>query len=129
MIVLDATVLIAHLAADRHAPAAAEILDTEDELCLHPLTLAECVVGPMRTGQEIAFRSALDRIGIETWQPDAQHPYRLARLRHEAGLKLPDCCVLGLAESRRALLATFDKTLARVARERGVEVLDAGQPS
>ena len=121
MIVLDARVLIAHLKPDHtHAQAAAGILNTEEELIIHPLTLAELLVGPMRTHQEEAFRSALIRLGILTWTPDPDHPYRLARLRATSGLKLPDCCVLDTARSTQATLATFDHTLAKAATDRGV---------
>jgi predicted nucleic acid-binding protein len=53
---------------------------------------------------------------------------RLAGLRASTGLKLPDCCALLVAEAQGAALATFDDRLARVARSRGVAVLD-GEPN
>ncbi|MCL1840450.1 MAG: PIN domain-containing protein [Propionibacteriaceae bacterium] len=121
---MDACVLIAHLEPGHpHAQAAAGILDTEEELTIHPLTLAELLVGPMRTHQEQAFRSALTRLGIQTWTPDPDHPDRLARLRATSGLKLPDCCVLDTAQTTQATLATFDHPLAKAATDRGVPIM------
>lgn len=44
MIVLDASVLISHLIEDVHSTRALDIIDTEEELAIHPITLAECLV-------------------------------------------------------------------------------------
>jgi len=124
MIVVDSCVLIAHLqAGDARAPEALEILDTEEELLIHPLTVAECFIGAIRTGQEAAFRGALVRIGIEVWQPDAEHPFRSARWRVENRLKLPDACILDAAEHTGSTLATFDEALGAAARTIGVPVV------
>lgn len=124
MIVLDATVLIAHLAGDDvHADRALAILDTEEELAIHPLTLAECLVGPARVHRDDEALEAIDRLGIEQLPFDTQQPLALARLRASTSLKLPDCCVLAAAIEAGARLATFDDKLARIARERGVETV------
>jgi len=124
MIVLDACVLIAHLEAGHvHAAIAANILDTEEELAIHPLTLAELLVGAVRSGQENTVRQALGRIGIIVWHPDDEQPTRLARLRADTGLKLPDCCVLDTAQVQGAAVATFDDALGRAARHLGLAVL------
>jgi len=48
---------------------------------------------------------------------------RLAELRAASGLKLPDCCVLDIAISNHASLATFDDALAVAARRRDIAVL------
>jgi len=124
MIILDACVLIAHLEAGHvHARQAFEILDTEDTLVIHPLTLAECLVGAVRTGQEGVFRSALERIGINIWTPDNDHPYRLARLRADYHLTMPDCCVLDAARHTSATLATFDAALSDAATRLNVQTV------
>ncbi|MDR0284880.1 MAG: PIN domain-containing protein [Propionibacteriaceae bacterium] len=123
MIVLDACVVIAFFRADDpHATAALEIVDTEEELYLHPLTLAECAVGPAKTGTLADFRRGVLRLGLNTWVPDDGHSYRLAILRATTPCKLPDCCVLDTARTLGARLATFDAALAKVARAVGVEV-------
>ena len=124
MIVLDATVLIAHLAGDDvHADRALAIIDTEEELAIHPLTLAECLVGPARVQREDEALETIERLGIEQLPFGADQPLALAKLRASTSLKLPDCCVLAAAIEAGARLATFDDKLARIARERGVETV------
>lgn len=126
MIVLDASVLIAHFAVeDAHQDAAFEILDTEDDLLVHPLTLAEALVYPARVGTEQIDRARIDSLGVALQASDGDQPVSIARLRASTGLKLPDCCVLMTAEHNDATLATFDRRLADVARERGIEVVGA----
>ena len=128
MIVVDASVLITHLAPDqRDGARAANILDTEYALIMHPLTVAECAVGPARVGELAVFQRAIARLGLEVWQPDSAHAYRVATLRATSPLKLPDCCVLDAAHTLSASLATFDEQLAKVARSHGIPV-DDGNP-
>jgi predicted nucleic acid-binding protein len=123
VIVLDASVLIAHLAADQpQAELAANLLSTTESLVIHPLTLAECAVGPTKTGQLPVFQRIIRQLDLEIWQPDADHPYRLAALRAMSPLKLPECCVLDTARNLSATLATFDHLLAGTARSLGVTV-------
>ena len=124
MIVIDACVLIALLQFGHpHAERAAAIMDTEEDLLLHPLTLAEVLVGAVRAGREKQCRHSLSSIGIETWAPDVDHPYRLAHWRATTTLKMPDCCVLDTAHHLPASLATFDDRLAKVASANGVPVV------
>jgi len=119
VIVLDANVIIAFAEHGHvHAAQALDILDTEEELLIHPLTLAECVVGAARQGQEPALRDLMERVGVMVWSPDPEHPWRLGRLRASTSLRLPDCCVLDVADHEDATLATFDTRLAQVARDR-----------
>ncbi|WOF21525.1 PIN domain-containing protein [Microbacterium betulae] len=128
MIVLDASVMIAHMVGgDAHAERAFEILDTEDELMLHPMTAAESLVGPVRVGREAEALAVLTRLGVERHVPADDEPVELARLRAETGLRLPGCCVLAAALVEGASLATFDTRLARAARERGVDVIGADE--
>lgn len=124
MIVLDASVLIAHMVeGDVHSTRALEILDTEEELGLHPMTRAECLVGPVRVGLEVEAVDAIDRLGVERLASAADEPLDLARLRAQTGLKLPDCCVLAAALRHGASLATFDVRLAEVARGLSLSVV------
>lgn len=126
MIVLDASVMIAHmLHGNAHADAAFEILETEEELFIHPLTVAESFVGPARRGRISDAERAIRTLGIEQIVPPPSEPAVLAQLRALTSLKLPDCCVLATAESLGAALATFDRHLADVARARGIVVRGA----
>jgi len=128
MIVLDASVLIAHLAGDdAHSASAFDILDTEEELAMHPVTLAEILVGPARVHREQDAIDAIFRLGVEELPWQADEPVTLARLRASAALRLPDCCVLAAALREKATLATFDTRLAAAAAAAGVPV--AGSPS
>jgi predicted nucleic acid-binding protein len=123
VIVLDANVLIAHFAVrDAHSERALEILDTEEQLAIHPLTLAEVLTKPARDGREDHYRDRVAAIGIEQLRIPIEQPLALARLRATTPLKLPDCCVLAAAMETGASLATFDAILARVAPEHGVAV-------
>lgn len=124
MIVLDAGVLIAHLSInDAHQDAAFEILDTEEDLLIHPLTLAEALVHPARLGAEQASLAKIDSLGLLRREESVDEPLHIARLRASSSLKMPDCAVLATAEAFGATLATFDRRLADVARERGVTVV------
>ncbi|MEU4015776.1 PIN domain-containing protein [Microbacterium sp. NPDC028030] len=126
MIVVDAGVLIAHLSIDDiHQGAAFEILDTEEDLMIHPLTLAEALVHPARNGTELADLAKIDSLGLMRREEPIDEPVHIARLRAASSLRLPDCAVLATAEAFGATLATFDRRLADVARARGVAVVGA----
>lgn len=125
MIVLDASVLVAHLDAadDHHARAAALLPELADEpLAASPLTLAEVLVGPTRAGHVERATTALRQLEVATVGLDDAAPSRLAQLRVATGLKLPDCCVLLAAEQVAADMATFDDRLAAAGRRRGFVV-------
>lgn len=123
MIALDASVLIAHLnSADLHHGAATAILlgGTPGQMLVHPITMAEVLVGGVRIGQGASMRDDLRAAGIAIASHDDDEPLRIAELRATSGLKLPDCCVLSVAIHHRGSLATFDNALAAEARKRGV---------
>lgn len=127
MIVLDASVLIAHLDASdaHHARAGALLLDMADEaLGASPLSLAEVLVGPTRAGQLDRAAVALHQLDVISVALAEDAPARLAVLRAATNLRLRDCCVLLAAEQTRATVATFDDGLAAAARERGFVVRD-----
>lgn len=126
MIVLDASVLIAHLnPVDAHHDAATRLLldASSDSLLVHPMTLAEVLVGGARANVAAQMNADLDAAGIQLTDHDAQEPLRLAELRATSGLKLPDCCVLDAAIANNASLATFDHALAAAAKKRRVTVV------
>ena len=117
MIVLDAGVLIALLDnGDAHHAAATELFSREGSPYLvHPLTMAEVLVGPARAGREHEVWRDLQAIGVEIADLGAGEAIALARLRARARLKMPDTCVLATAEHFRMPLATFDQQLAATA--------------
>lgn len=127
MIVLDASVVIALLdASDAHHDAAVRVLSAAGavDLGISPLTVAEILVGPTRSGRADQVRALLDALDLQPVPWGSASPARLAALRATTGLKLPDCCVLLAAEDAGfRTIATFDVQLGRVAAERGLGVL------
>lgn len=126
MIVVDASVLIAHFTAlDVHHTAAEDLLVrlVDDRLCAHPLTITEMLVGAARNGRALTQREDIRDLGVEQWRPDDEEPLRLAELRATTGLKLPDCCVLSAALSTDRMIATFDQVLSDAAQRLGIRTL------
>ena len=119
MIVLDASVLIAHLdSTDLHHAEAERLLEESAgaPLAASAITLAETLVSPARNGRLKDAESALRRLGVEELAIGPEAAPRLATLRAETGLKMPDCCVLLAALDREATLASFDSALLASAR-------------
>jgi predicted nucleic acid-binding protein len=122
VIVVDASVLIAHL--DRndalHDRALDSLLETAGQpLACSPITLAEVLVGPARAGRLGDARLAVTQIGVGEIPFGEDAAARLAGLRAETALKMPDCCVLLAAEDAQAeAVLTFDDRLARAAERR-----------
>jgi predicted nucleic acid-binding protein len=124
VIVLDASALIAHLdGADVHHERARHLLldHAGERLGASVLTLAEALVAPAHAGRLADAQAALRRLSVQPIGLDADAAPRLAALRAETGLRMPDCCVLYAAEAASAdMLATFDERLARAAGARGL---------
>lgn len=127
MIVLDATVVIAHLdSSDLHHAQASAVLESvvDEDLRISPITLAECYTGPARKGLLERARSDIRRLEISIVPLDDSAPERLATLRAHTRLRMPDCCVLLAAHSVSAEVATFDTRLANAATSLGLSVRD-----
>ena len=127
MIVLDASVLVAHLySRDMHHVRANGLLkaNADEDLTIHPMVMAEVLVEPARVGRMRQTLELFDSIRIEQWYATPGESVRLAHLRAETGLTLPECCSLAVAIEGRASLATFDQRLADAARSLGVTVID-----
>jgi predicted nucleic acid-binding protein len=123
VIVLDASVLIGHLdGADPHHAKARALLEKSDAepLGASAITLAETLVAPARTGRLKEAQTALERLGVSELGLGEDAPGRLAKLRAEVGLKLPDCCVLLAAQEHRGTVASFDAELVRTAEALGL---------
>jgi predicted nucleic acid-binding protein len=127
LIVLDASVLIAQLNhRDAHHQRASALLAKTGNQALgaSPITLAESLVSPARSGRLADMAAALNRLGVDELPLPEGAPTRLAQLRAETGRKLPDCCILLAAEECGATVASFDDALLAAATEMGLETLD-----
>ena len=122
MIVVDASVLIAHLDENDalHDRAVEALLATaEQPLACSPITLAEVLVGPARADRLRDARGAITDLGVAEIPLGDDAAARLAALRAETALKMPDCCVLLAAEDGQAeMVLTFDNRLARATEQR-----------
>ena len=126
MMVLDASVVIAMFNPnDPHHDRAIEVVDENagDTLLIHPMTLAEVLVGAVQQGHATRRLAELDSMGIRRSEPHADEPLLLAELRTTTRLRLPDCCVLAVATRAPATLVTFDSALKRAAIGLNVRVL------
>lgn len=124
MIVLDASVLIAHLdGSDRHHTTARNLLEANsgEPLGASPITLAETLVSPARAGRQGDAEAALQRLGVQELPLRGGTPGRLAEMRAEVGLKMPDCCVLLAAQDHEGIVASFDSDLLLAARKLGLQ--------
>jgi predicted nucleic acid-binding protein len=120
LIVLDASVLIAHFdAGDPHHEKARRLLKkyNGEQLGASAITLAETLVSPARAGRLVDAEAALDRLGVVELVLDEGSPGLLAAMRTESGMKLPDCCVLLAARDHDAAVASFDKRLLAAAKK------------
>lgn len=127
MIVLDASVLIAHLdGRDPHHELAVELLRTHatEMLGASQISLAETLVAPARAGRLEEAQEALEKLAVRDLAFAHGVSHRLASLRAETGLKLPDCCVLLAAEDHHGGVASFDRDLCQRARDRAIPVVD-----
>jgi predicted nucleic acid-binding protein len=127
VIVVDASVLIAHLDENDalHDRAADALLAVaEQPLGCSPITLAEVLVGPARVGRIRDARSAIADLGVAEIPLGDDAATRLAVLRAETALKMPDCCVLLAATDAPATaVLTFDDRLARAAEMQRLRVV------
>lgn len=124
MIVLDASVLIAHFdGADAHHSRARRLLSEglSDVLRASPITLAEFLVTGTRAGVQGAMLDGLSSLGVSTEHLPVDAPARLADLRVRTGLKMPACCVVLAAQTSTGAVATFDDRLASAARSLGLD--------
>lgn len=126
MIVLDASVLIGHLdGRDPHHTKARALLEASgaEPLGASAITLAETLVAPARAGRLKEARAALKRLGVSELELGEGAPGRLAQLRADTGLKLPDCCVLAVARRLKGAVASFDEDLVGAARKLGLKTV------
>jgi predicted nucleic acid-binding protein len=102
LIVLDASVVIAHLDPDdalHDAATEALLAHGDDDLRLPASAYAESLVDPARKGRMDEARDALAALQLEIAPIDATVAERAASLRaRESGIRLPDALVLACGE-------------------------------
>lgn len=126
MIVLDASVLMAHFSSnDAHHEEASGILSAwrEHEFATSVLTLAEFYVAPAKAGKLEGAQNLIRRLRVRALDIPEHAAPALAQIRAERGLKMPDVCVLYAAVEQGAALATFDDKLASVGRAADLRVI------
>jgi len=125
VIIVDASVLIAHLDGDdaHHARATDALEQASEEFGASSITLAEVLVGPARQGRLAEARVALHALEVRELPLPGDAAERLAVLRAAVGLRLPDCCVLLAAQEAGGTVLTFDERLGREASRLGHDSL------
>jgi predicted nucleic acid-binding protein len=123
LIVLDASVVIAHLDPDDalHPSATSTLLEyAGDDLRLPASAYAESLVDPARKGRLDEARAALAALQFQIVPIDGLLAERAASLRaHERGLRLPDALVLACGEILGAdAILTADRRWRRFDRVR-----------
>jgi len=126
MVVLDASVLIGHFDNnDPHHARAVRLLDATGGQMLgaSTITLAETLVAPARAGRLADAQTALSRLGVRELTVGDKASSRLARLRADLGVKLPNCCVLLAAQEHAGAVASFDTGVIKAARKLGLRTI------
>jgi len=123
LIVLDASVMIAHLdPADFHHERATALLlqHADDDLPLPASAYAETLVDPARSGRLDEARHAIDSLRLRIEPVDKTIADRAASLRaRRRGLRLPDALVLACGEVLEAdSIVTADRRWRRFERVR-----------
>ncbi|MDR2620925.1 MAG: PIN domain-containing protein [Propionibacteriaceae bacterium] len=122
MIVIDASALIAALDShDAHHKKAQQLLGDTTDLGIHPLTLAEILVLPVKEQRGQAVLDAISKTCIKVLSAEIITPLDAATARAATGLKLPDAVVLATAQALKAGIVTFDLRLAAAANRMGIE--------
>jgi predicted nucleic acid-binding protein len=125
LVVLDASALIA-LASDtdpNHSWAMAMFRDTAAfGLQMTALTQAEVLVHPARAGKSEKFLKLIGALGLEITPIEESDSRQIAKIRAETSLKMPDAVVLSQATKVSGSVATTDKQLAKVAKDKGLGV-------
>ncbi len=122
--IVDANIIIALLDDQdaQHSVAANLIANTDSDLLVHEITLAETLVHPYRAGAGALALHLIENLGIRTAESLPGFALYLAEVRAETGLKMPDCIGLALAMKLQHDLATFDNRLRNAATRLGLRV-------
>lgn len=119
-IVFDANIVIALFdSKNKFHDQAVEVYfaSTSSSIHLSALTYAEILTHPAGTKTLDKFVSHLSSGGFEVEPITADLAIEVAKIRNITRLKMPDACVVSLAQSLNCELVTADRTLAERARE------------
>lgn len=128
-VVIDADIVIRYLdvSHENHEAGLQAVERLLDRfVVIHPLTLAEVLVGAIRANDETgALADIRESIGASVYQEEAAPEVwarRLAQTRFSAKpqLRTPDAVVLDTAIQIGGLVATFDQRLSAAAKDAGV---------
>jgi predicted nucleic acid-binding protein len=125
VIAVDACFLIAYQNPhDAHHPCAVALFDqfSAESWLIHSLTLAEVLEGGVRVGLANQMQDELKLLGIQIAPLTLGESLQLAQLRVSTALRLPDCCVIHLAQTHGATIVTFDQKLRLAAQTLGLVV-------
>jgi len=128
-ITADANVIIAYIEAQHiHHAMAVELLNRYERIWVHPINMAEVLVGLSSPAER--FRKLLDLTNAgflmkSDWTVHELHDsvLELANLRAKYRAKMPDTCALLTAFQTKTALATFDTGLRSAALAAGIEIL------
>ncbi len=126
MIVLDASVIIAYLDGENtHHARSEELLarEIDEDFGANSLTLAEVLVMPARENHMDTVRTILRNLEVQELAFPDDTAVKVAQLRADTGLKMPDCCVLLAAEHAGARVASFNHQLIKTAIARHLETV------
>jgi len=134
MVILDACVLIALANPDHvHYESARAIATSGQTLGVTAVTMAEYLVKPAQFGLDVVAEERrivsglrLTQLTEGTLAKTASWPARIASLRAETGLKMPDVIVLAAAMATDSSVATFDARLAEACNAASVVCLQHG---
>lgn len=92
------------------------------ELQMSALTQAEVLVHPARAGKLEKFLLLIRGLGLEITPIEEADASKLASIRSNTNLKMPDAVVLHQALKVKGSIATTDNKLAQVAKAKGLGV-------
>lgn len=126
VLLLDASALIAFLDSHQahHEWTVNLLTDHADAAFVaSPVNIAEALVHPALHGGLERAREAIAALDLEVPEIGRQEVEKLAILRAETGVKMPDACALLAALASGATMVTRDRRLAAAARKLGVDVI------
>jgi predicted nucleic acid-binding protein len=86
------------------------------------LTEAEVLVHPARAGKLEKFLKLIGALGLEITPIEESDSSQIAKIRASTSLKMPDAVVVSQAIKVSGSIATTDKQLAKVAKDKGLGV-------
>lgn len=124
-LVLDASVMIAlYNDKDIHHNWAIDLMfqSTAETFHMSSLNLAEVAVQPTKLGVAQKFFAGISGLNLQVSGLSEQDGLELAQIRAFTNVPMPDCCVIQLAQTKLAPVATADRALAKAAKSLGIEV-------